>query len=407
MSIDPAIGPPEAETGEPTGPTPLQPRAKLVVVLTLTAAAIAAYLLVQTEVLKGRPIGCGVDSGCDQVLKSPWSKVLGLSVSLPALAIHAMIVMCMLVVTGENNGPERKLAIRALTFAAALLVTAAGWFTAVQLFLLNQLCLWCLIEHGFGLAVAITILSLPVIRSSRFQFPAVAGVIVMICFAGIQMVQPELAVNVREESANSDTGPGKHRVVTLLDGRVRLFPHELPIAGNPDAPAQLALLFDYKCSHCRTALQLLNKLQDESPNQFATILLPLPLDPKCNRLVQESKSGFDDSCEIAKLALGVFRAQPDQFLNFHNWLAKGDTAPKFDAARAEAERLVGAEPLMKALSDPWLGRQIQIHVDAHSYGHQAPLPLLMTVQTTTIHGFPGEIQLRTLIEKASRSHAQK
>ena len=50
-------------------------------VLTLAALLISAYLSMQA--LTGQAVaGCGADDGCGAVLASPWSKVLGVPVSL-------------------------------------------------------------------------------------------------------------------------------------------------------------------------------------------------------------------------------------------------------------------------------------------------------------------------------------
>ena len=385
---------------ELSGNTPSrEPRLKLVVGLTLAAAAIAGYLLIQTELLRGQPIGCGPNSGCEAVLNSRWSKIAGVSVCLPALATHVMILLCVLVIAGENSGPERGVAIAGLVLAAALLMTAASWFIAVQLFLVGSICPWCMADHALGLAIAIAILSLPAIRTIRWYIPAGLGVIAVALAAGAQHAQTEPQAVRVVDSRNSDVGTGPERVITLLGGRLKVRPHELPFDGNPESRIQIVYIFDYSCSHCRETRTLLKQVRDQSKESFSLIMLPLPLDSKCNRLVPVTRPAFQESCELSRLALAVWKAQPGQFPAYNEWLFTGEEAPAAADARAEAERLVGAEPLAAALVDKWVERQIQIHVDAYGYADQAPLPQILSSRAASLQGVPTESQVRQLIQE--------
>jgi uncharacterized membrane protein len=55
-----------------------------------SAMIITAYLAIVTLTNGGGAPGCGPDSGCDQVLTSPWAYWLGIPVSLPGLALYGV-----------------------------------------------------------------------------------------------------------------------------------------------------------------------------------------------------------------------------------------------------------------------------------------------------------------------------
>src|SRR5689334_22322385 len=59
--------------------------------LFLTAMGLSAYLA-WLSLTGGKAVGCGPDSGCDQVLHSRWAYWFGLPVSMLALAIYSLIL---------------------------------------------------------------------------------------------------------------------------------------------------------------------------------------------------------------------------------------------------------------------------------------------------------------------------
>ncbi len=74
--------------------------------------------------------------------------------------------------------------------------------------------------------------------------------------------------------------------------------------------------------------------------------------------------GSGSSCDLAKMGLAVWRATPETFPEFDNWMFTFDSGnswlPRsFEAAKAKAIELVGQEKLSRAMADPWIYQYIQ------------------------------------------------
>jgi hypothetical protein len=71
------------------------------------------------------------------------------------------------------------------------------------------------------------------------------------------------------------------------------------------------------------------------------------------------------ACDYAKLGLAVWRAKPDAFREFDDWLFQPLQVTPLDQARQHAASLVGTGKLERALSDEWITRQI--HTNGYLY----------------------------------------
>jgi len=386
--------------------------------LILAAACIAGYLLIQAEILKGVPLGCGGDSGCGAVLKSSWSKVLGIPVTIPALLMHSLAVCGLLLIRRQSEDspssefPRAAVALCALV--AISLLTAAGWFIAIQIFLIGELCPWCLIDHALGIAAAVAILRLlfllgrktiqqknrPIVEVFKPLFlGAVAGLCGVTTLAAVQMFIPSSSDVVRLPAGqNADSGPGSSRQIAVLDGKLTLNPHEVPTLGDPDAPKLIVLLYDYSCPHCRAMHHALKAIQTDHQNQFAIVMLPMPLNADCNPHVEETEPRFVASCELAQLALAVWRIDKTKFPEYDFWLFDPEMPRTADAAKAEAERLIGSAALSEALADPWINNLITSNVTAYHESEQETIPILLSPHMDGIVGRNDEATLRELLE---------
>ena len=56
--------------------------------LSTVALGVAVYLYSTSLAESGRPLGCGENSGCAEVLTSRWSQVFGIPVSIPAALVY-------------------------------------------------------------------------------------------------------------------------------------------------------------------------------------------------------------------------------------------------------------------------------------------------------------------------------
>ncbi|HKX63060.1 MAG TPA: vitamin K epoxide reductase family protein, partial [Verrucomicrobiae bacterium] len=132
-------------------------------VLIALALGLSGYLLFLS--LSGsRAIGCGPDSGCDQVLSSRWSSWFQIPVSL--LAVLADVVfLAGTFLLGRNLPMARQRQGWAIVVPCAVLLTGAAlWFVFLQLVIVRSICPYCMAAHTAGLLAAlIALVSAPII----------------------------------------------------------------------------------------------------------------------------------------------------------------------------------------------------------------------------------------------------
>jgi uncharacterized membrane protein/protein-disulfide isomerase len=370
--------------------------------LSLVGLGIAAYLLFLSLAKRGLPAGCGKGSGCDEVLNSRWAQIFGLPVSGLAVAVYSGILFLLASLRFATSLRQAQWAGTALSLFAAVLVGAAVWFVGLQLLLLKAICPWCLAEHSIGLVIA-AILFAQRLVFWQTKFASVGVGCLLVC--GVALTQAFVpyhppALQRLPEGKNADTGPGPDRLISVLNGKLSLAPHELPILGSADAPKLLVVLFDYCCPHCRaTHGYLLNGLASHK-NELAVLVLPTPLNTKCNPYWEETEPRFEHACELARLALAVWRADRAAFPVFDAWLFEPEQPRDPVAARRQAEKLVTAAALERALGDPWIDHQIEQNVAAYHNSGAERVPVILSPGMRSIVGRPeNESQLFQLLDK--------
>lgn len=409
---------------------------RTVVACAVSAAAIAGYLAVVSFQSRGTPWGCGAGSGCEEVLRSRWSALFGLPVGLPA----AVAYLALAVLAHQGLRPGGSAAIRrALVLVAGAVLVSVAWFTGLQAFVLKAFCPWCLCDHGLGLSAGLLSLagvqrlsapgpavgrstamtratpdefdttptqrvesdpfaeSSPAIVASTsrrsagpsFAGPLLGGILLGLAFIGLQasIGSPPSPLARLPRDENADSGPGPDRAISVLQGRLPLMVHELPAIGSPDAERILVVMFDYCCPHCRETHESLRwALETVDGGSFGLILLPTPLDARCNPAIEETEPRFAESCDLARLALAVWRADPARFAEFDQWLFAPELPRAAAEAHAEAERLIGADRLEAALADPWIADRIQANVTAYRDSDARVLPILLSPGAAAVVG---------------------
>lgn len=353
--------------------------------LLLAAFGVAGYLA-WTALSGGTVAGCGPDSSCDKVLQSRWAYWLGLPVSAPAAVIYAGMLLAAFL-TGHPSASTQRSAWIGLIGGSVVMIGAALWFVTLQVYFIGSFCPFCLIAHACA-AIASTLLlsSVPtqavskksgrqtgVILSARLRgraaWSGAAGLALLI--AGQSLVQPQrFLVKAIPGAATGDTAQAV-RELAVHGGLFRLNLNELPLLGSADAPHVMVSLFDYTCHHCRDMHGLLREAQRRFSNQLAIVSLPMPLDANCNRLIQRTPQSHQNACEYARLGLAVWRAQPEAFPKFDDWLFGPSSPPPVSQARQYAAELVGQENLDRALADAWVERQVQTSVGIYDANHRA------------------------------------
>src|SRR5690606_806860 len=126
-----------------------------------------------------------------------------------------------------------------------------------------------------------------------------------------------------------------------------------------------ALLYDYRCPHCRMTHDFMLQALERYPGQIALSLLPTPLSNKCNPYFSPDfeEPRFVDSCELAQTALAVWHAAPEQFPALDAWMFQPESPRTADEAKAHAERLIGADALDAAIRSGYPAAQIRRNAD--------------------------------------------
>ncbi len=304
------------------------------------AAVLSGYLLVLS--LTGRTVpGCDAavaapgSGGCGSVLASPYAYWLGVPVAGLALVAYAILL-------GASFNTRYKFARAALAATAVAVAGSAVWFTALQVFALREFCPLCLTAHALGLAVATLTLT------RWHPAPALLGLVPVAALAAGQLFY--------HPPTRPDTPP-------RFAGFVNLHPADYPTLGPADAPVAVAYLYDPNCTVCRDVHRQLAAARGRYGDRLVVALMPVPFSDRCNRFMSDTPAGFETSCELARLSVAVWLADPDPatVAAFDRFLFEGATAPPPDAARALAADLVGEAPLAAALADP--------RVDATLDGH--------------------------------------
>ena len=397
-------------------------------VLALAGLSLSAFLVYEAMSSSALP-GCGPGSGCDEVLSSAWSKVLGIPVAALAVLLYATILAAVLSLNTRLPSRFQRLLWMILITTSVITIAAAVYFLALQIGLIGVLCKYCAATHGVGMILAITLLLFaPVGRSGgeaavTIRIPlAVAisavGMTAVVSLMVVQMVFPTptmmvlsstqsdgTTVNTQPENVDAsleiDTGPGPTRRISVLGRKVELEPHQHPTYGSPDAPVLFLELFDYTCPHCRRMHGLIKQARERYGDQFAVIRLVSPLDGDCNSKIEKTHRRHQDACELAELAMAVWRAKPEKFDAFEDYLFYNEEPPSQHAARRVAAKLVGEQAIAEALEDQWIKDQIQRNLKMHRLTEVSSVPLFV-YGSSTILGKPStEQELYDVLEKAT------
>lgn len=396
-------------------------------VLAVIAIAIAFYLSMVAASESKTAAGCGEGSGCERVLSSRWGQWFDMSVSRPALLAYAGILAAAIFAGPRNPVPRRRIAWATLAGLAALAALAAVWFVLLQAFVLRSFCLWCTSLHACGVLIAGCVWAgLPLARrelvdpgSMRRHDPdavprravatAFAGALIslMVLIGGqILSSPPAQRLEVREiaiyDSSKSDavpvvpdpdaTDPEPDRTdrppfvppdpvtppVPTADAPLGIDKAAHPIVGPADAPHLLVVMNDYTCPHCRSLHHLLDEARKRYGDQFAVAVVTVPLNPDCNPVMTQHVYRHRNACDLARLALAVWRADPKKFPQFDKWLYEPLDAPTPEQARQYAAELVGAEALAKAEADPQIKKSIARNVELYQAAGKGKLPKLFT-----------------------------
>lgn len=326
-------------------------------------------------------------AGCESALNHPrWSKVVGVPVSVPALAVYAMLAVGLLMLSPKRSAAARRQIWWVLDVGAAAVALAAVWFIGLQLIALDDLCFWCMSEHTVGLILAGLITwygtALGVRGASRRIGPVVGALLVAGMVGGQLLVEPSYSdpldrILLPQELAASagDGEAGADQQGLRVDRRAH------PLLGNPDAPRLIIEAVDFTCPRCRQLYERMESVWPKLTDRYAVLVLTTPLNTECNRIYARhyefTEERHRDACYFAELAQAVAIAAPEAYPEFHRWLfahqeeltregqdnarqiARSHAEQLVDPSRLE-EVLAGEEPMARVRRDVKLGAQLRM-----------------------------------------------
>jgi uncharacterized membrane protein/protein-disulfide isomerase len=140
-------------------------------VASLIAMAVSAYLLWITFT-NGTVAACGDGAShitCDHVLRSTWSRWLGVPVSLFGFAVYLAILLASFWITPTVGERFRNAAQNALVALVTMAAGSALWFLGLQIFVIGKFCLFCMSIHLCGVSIAALLVVVRLRERSKHQ----------------------------------------------------------------------------------------------------------------------------------------------------------------------------------------------------------------------------------------------
>lgn len=204
------------------------------------------------------------------------------------------------------------------------------------------------------------------------------------------------------EADGTEPEQPERRLIGVTGNKFRLDIRQWPLLGPPDARYVFVEMFDYTCPHCRNTHRAVKGAFKRFGDDLAIIALPVPLDRKCNSAARSSGGTHRDSCEISRIAVGVWRIDPEKFHELHDWLFERSRTAT--STRRRAEELVGKETLDKELNYPTAAEYISRHVLLYKRVGAGSVPKLMFPNSSMV----GEVSSSsTLIRTIERELANR
>jgi protein-disulfide isomerase len=102
----------------------------------------------------------------------------------------------------------------------------------------------------------------------------------------------------------------------------------------------------------------------------------------CNPTVNNNDPQHVEACELARLSVALWRVDPAQFPEFHNWLFDGQMAPTVSNAKIHAYELVDKQKLDAELADRVAGQYVAQQVKLYQTIGAGTVPKLLFPGTT-------------------------
>ncbi|MGD9858070.1 MAG: vitamin K epoxide reductase family protein [Planctomycetaceae bacterium] len=241
-------------------------------------------------------------------------------------------------------------------------------------------------------------------RTMHASFVPMAAIRAIVAMAS---GETESAETLKESSATSSTAPveptpaPERRLVLISGGKTKLDVRHWPLIGSPEAKYVFVEMYDYTCAHCRATHQAILGAKQRYGDDLAIVSLPVPLNRACNPTVKTDHPSHADACEVARIAVAVWRVNTKLFGQFHDWLFEPTQARTATEARRYAAQLVGEAALAQELARPFASQYIAKHVELYQRAGAGAVPKLLFQDSTVV----GEVRsTQALCDMIEREH---
>lgn len=192
--------------------------------------------------------------------------------------------------------------------------------------------------------------------------------------------------------------------ISLAGRKTNLNVRHWPSIGNPRAKYVFVEMFDYTCPHCKNTHKAIEGAIKKYGDDLAIVVLPVPLNASCNSSVQYTNAKHMEACEVARIAISVWRCKPSSFHKFHDWMfASPNPRTAYDAKKFGGT-LVGADKLQAEMAKPYASQYIARHVQLYQQSGAGAVPKLMFPAATLV----GEVtSSQTLVDLIARQFPNK
>ena len=154
------------------------------------------------------------------------------------------------------------------------------------------------------------------------------------------------------------------RITKILRGRMTFDIYDQAYLGSPEAPHVAIELFDYTCKHCRATHERVHNALRRYGDQLAFVVMPVPLELRCNKFLRSARPQNVGACNLAKIALIVSKSGPKKFEVFHDWMMSDEEKPKrYEQALVRAYQQAGRDEVRQGLKDKDINERISRHVN--------------------------------------------
>jgi uncharacterized membrane protein len=201
--------------------------------------------------------------------------------------------------------------------------------------------------------------------------------------------------NTKSTAANAEP----ERLVKFLGGKLTLDTYKNPIIGSPDAPHIVVEIVSYDCPHCRKMHATMQQALKRYGDQVALLVMPIPYEQDCNKLITDPAASHRGACGTAKRAVAIARIDRSEFAKFHDFLMTGKDNPPVDKVIPKANGLVDRDRLRDLIRGPDVNKQIQGYIELFG-----KLKKGLPIQILGDHTISGSVEKPEDVFKAWEEH---